>query len=427
LHREEFRVVKRLMSATQTQNCSIEELLRELTPYVLGSVIRRFRDFAAAEDAVQEASIAAAIQWQRDGLPSNPQAWLTKVASRRMVDHIRAESARRRHESEMVLDAALATASTEIDTSPQEDDTLILLFMCCHPSLTPASAIALTLRAVGGLTTLQIANAFLVPETTMAQRISRAKQTIKQSGVPFESPSGRTQRLRAVLHVLYLIFNEGYTSSVGANLRRDDLAHEAMRLTRIVHKLQPDDAEVAGLLALMLLTDARRLARTNEVGELIPLAQQDRARWDREQIDEGIELISATLPLGSVGPYQLQAAIAAIHDEAVRAEDTDWPQILALYDLLSRMSDNPMVRLNHAIAVAMVHGVAKGLELLDTLKADARIANHYRLDSVRAHLLELAGERDRAVEHYRAAAVKTASLPERNYLLTQAARLSNES
>ena len=427
LHREEFRVVKRLMSATQAQNCSIEELLRELTPYVLGSVIRRFRDFAAAEDAVQEASIAAAIQWQRDGLPSNPQAWLTKVASRRMVDHIRAESARRRHESEMVLDAALATASTEIDTSPQEDDTLILLFMCCHPSLTPASAIALTLRAVGGLTTLQIANAFLVPETTMAQRISRAKQTIKQSGVPFESPSGRTQRLRAVLHVLYLIFNEGYTSSVGANLRRDDLAHEAMRLTRIVHKLQPDDAEVAGLLALMLLTDARRLARTNEVGELIPLAQQDRARWDREQIDEGIELISATLPKGSVGPYQLQAAIAAIHDEAVRAEDTDWPQILALYDLLSRMSDNPMVRLNHAIAVAMVHGVAKGLELLDTLKADARIANHHRLDSVRAHLLELAGDRDRAVEHYRAAAVKTASLPERNYLLTQAARLSNES
>jgi RNA polymerase sigma factor (sigma-70 family) len=408
------------MSATQAQNCSIEELLRELTPYVLGSVIRRFRDFAAAEDAVQEASIAAAIHWQRDGLPSNPQAWLTKVASRRMIDHIRGESARRRHESEMVLDAALASASTEIDTSPKEDDTLILLFMCCHPSLTPASAIALMLRAVGGLTTLQIANAFLVPETTMAQRISRAKQTIKHSGVPFESPSPaeRTQKLRAVLHVLYLIFSEGYTSSVGANLRRDDLAHEAMRLTRIVHKLQPDDAEVAGLLALMLLTDARRLARTNEVGELIPLAQQDRARWDREQIDEGIELISAALPKGSVGP---------IHDEAVRAEDTDWPQILALYDLLSRMSDNPMVRLNHAIAVAMVHGVAKGLELLDTLKADARIANHHRLDSVRAHLLELAGDRDRAVEHYRAAAVKTASLPERNYLLTQAARLSNES
>lgn len=417
------------MSATQTQNSSIEDLLRELTPYVLGSVIRRFRDFAAAEDAVQEASLAAAIQWQRDGLPSNPQAWLTKVASRRMVDHIRGESARRRRESEMVLDAALASRSTEIDTSPQEDDTLILLFMCCHPSLTPASAIALTLRAVGGLTTLQIANAFLVPETTMAQRISRAKQTIKHSGVPFESPSPaeRTQRLRAVLHVLYLIFSEGYTSSVGANLRRDDLAHEAMRLTRIVHKLQPDDAEVAGLLALMLLTDARRLARTNEADELIPLAQQNRSRWDREQIDEGIELISATLPKGAVGPYQLQAAIAAIHDEAGRAEDTDWPQILALYDLLSRMSDNPMVRLNHAIAVAMVQGVSKGLELLDRLKADARIANHHRLDSVRAHLLELAGDRDRAIEYYRAAAIKTGSLPERNYLLTQAARLSSES
>ena len=297
--------------------------------------------------------------------------------------------------------------------------------MCCHPALTPASAIALTLRAVGGLTTAEIAHAFLVPEATMAQRISRAKQSIKNSGIPFQLPTTeeRAQRLRAVLHVLYLIFNEGYTSSAGPDLRRGDLSHEAMRLTRIVHNLQPDDTEVAGLLALMLLTDARRLARTTAAGELIPLAQQDRALWDKQQIAEGVALISATLPKGSVGPYQLQAAIAAVHDEAARADDTDWPQILALYDLLRRMSDNPMVTLNHAIAAAMVHGATKGLELLDALKADARLADHHRLDAVRAHLLELAGDRQGAVRHYRAAAGKTGSLPERNYLLTQAANI----
>jgi predicted RNA polymerase sigma factor len=300
--------------------------------------------------------------------------------------------------------------------------------MCCHPALTPASAIALTLRAVGGLTTTEIAHAFFVPEATMAQRISRAKQSIKDSGIPFELPTTeeRAERLRAVLHVLYLIFNEGYTSSAGPHLRRADLSQEAMRMTRMVHHLQPDDTEVAGLLALTLLTDARRRARTGDAGELIPLAEQDRALWDEQQIAEGVALLSATLPKGSVGPYQLQAAIAAVHDEAARADDTDWPQILALYDLLRHMSDNPMVRLNHAIAAAMVHGATKGLELLDALKADARLADHHRLDAVRAHLLELAGDRKGAVMHYRAAAGKTGSLPERNYLLTQAARLSNE-
>jgi RNA polymerase sigma factor (sigma-70 family) len=406
----------------------IERLLRELTPQVLGTVVRRFRDFAAAEDAVQEASLAAAMQWTHEGLPDNPRAWLTQVAFRRMADHIRSESARRRRESEVALEAAHTSEATAFETTPQEDDTLVLLFMCCHPALTPASAIALTLRAVGGLTTAEIAHAFLVPEATMAQRISRAKQSIKNSGIPFQlpNPEERAQRLRAVLHVLYLIFNEGYTSSAGPDLRRDDLSHEAMRLTRILHNLQPGDTEVAGLLALMLLTDARRLARTSAEGELIPLALQDRALWDKLQIAEGIALISATLPKGSVGPYQLQAAIAAVHDEADRAEDTDWPQILALYDLLSRMSDNPMVKLNHAIAVAMAHGATKGLEILDALKADARLADHHRLDAVRAHLLELAGDREGAVSHYRAAAGKTGNLPERNYLLAQAARLSSE-
>ncbi len=410
----------------QPLDVPIEHLLRELTPQVLGTVVRRFRDFAAAEDAVQEASLAAAMQWPREGPPANPRAWLTQVAFRRMADYIRSESARRRRENEVALDAARTPESTAIETAPQEDDTLALFFMCCHPALTPASAIALTLRAVGGLTTAEIAHAFLVPEATMAQRISRAKQSIKDSGIPFQLPTTeeRTQRLRAVLHVLYLIFNEGYTSSVGPHLQRADLSHEAMRLTRIVHYLQPDDTEVAGLLALMLLTDARRLARTGAGGEMIPLTQQDRALWGGQQIAEGIALISATLPKGSVGPYQLQAAIAAVHDEAARAEDTDWPQILALYDLLRRMSDNPMVALNHAIAAAMVHGPSKGLELLRALDLDARLAGHHRLDAVRAHLLEMAGDHKAAITHYRIAAGRTTSTPERNYLMTQAARLS---
>ncbi len=402
--------------------------MRELTPQVLGTVVRRFRDFAASEDAVQEALLAAALQWPREGLPDSPRAWLTQVAFRKMADHIRSESARRSREHETALESARTADSTAIEIGPQEDDTLVLLFMCCHHALTPASAIALTLRAVGGLTTAEIAHAFLVPEATMAQRISRAKQSIKTSGIPFQLPTTqeRAQRLRAVLHVLYLIFNEGYTSSAGPNLRRDDLSHEAMRLTRIVHQLQPDDPEVAGLLALMLLTDARRLARTSAAGELIPLAQQDRTLWDQPQIAEGVALLSATLPKGSVGPYQLQAAIAAVHDEAARAEDTDWAQILALYDLLRRMSENPMVALNYAIAAAMVHGPLNGLELLDALQADVRLADHHRLDAVRAHLLELTGDRQGAAVHYRAAAGKTGSLPERNYLLTQAARLSSE-
>lgn len=413
----------------QPSEAPIEQLLRELTPQVLGIVARRFRDFAAAEDAVQEALIAAALQWPYDGVPENPRAWLTAVAFRKMADQIRSESARRRRESELALDPSLTPELASIEIAPQEDDTLVLLFMCCHPALTPASAIALTLRAVGGLTTAEIAHAFLVPEATMAQRISRAKQSIKDSGIPFQLPTSeeRTDRLRSVMHVLYLIFNEGYTSSAGATLNRADLSHEAIRLTRIVHQLQPEHTEVAGLLALILLTDARRLARTNAEGELVPLARQDRALWDKKKIAEGVALLSATLPKGSVGPYQLQAAISAVHDEAARSEDTDWPQILALYDLLRPMSDNPMVSLNYAIAAAMVHGPRKGLELLDALKTDARVAGHHRLDAVRAHLLEMAGDREGAIAHYRAAAGKTGNLPERHYLLTQAARLSSNS
>jgi RNA polymerase sigma factor (sigma-70 family) len=406
----------------------IEHLLRELTPKVLGIVARRFRDFAAAEDAVQEALLAAATHWPKEGLPDSPRAWLTQVAFRRVTDQIRSESARRRREGEMVSEASHAPGATIASAAaPEEDDTLVLLFMCCHPALTHASAIALTLRAVGGLTTAEISRAFLVPEATMAQRISRAKQSIKSSGIPFQLPTAeeRSERLRAVLHVLYLIFNEGYTSSGGPHLQRVELSREAIRLARSLHSLLPADPEVAGLLALMLLTDARRLARTNRDGELIPLMQQDRTLWDRQEIAEGVALLSATLPKGSVGPYQLQAAIAAVHDESERAGDTDWLQILELYKLLRRMSESPVVELNHAIAVAMVHGPSKGLELLEALRGDPRVANHHRLDAVRAHLLEMAGDCARAIEAYRSAAGKTGSLPERNYLLMQAARLAS--
>jgi RNA polymerase sigma factor (sigma-70 family) len=392
-----------------------EDLLRTLAPQVLGAVVRRFGDFAAAEDAVQEALFAAAVQWPERGVPDNPQAWLIQVAARRMTDQLRADLARRRRE------AAIAVAEPIADPGePEQDDALVLLFMCSHPALTTSSAIALTLRAVGGLTTAEIASAFLVPEATMAQRISRAKEKIRSSGIAFRLPTPDEQRdrLAAVLHVLYLIFNEGYAASAGETLQRTDLANEAIRLTRGMHHALPENGEVAGLLALMLLTDARRAARTGPHGALIPLAEQDRALWDRPAIAEGVALISATLSKGSIGSYQLQAAIAAVHDEAQSAEDTDWPQILALYGLLRRMSDNPMVELNCAIAAAMVHGPAVGLELLQAIKG---LDGHYRLDAVRAHLLEMTGDRQAAADHYRRAAQGTSSIPERNYLMMKAA------
>ena len=409
------------MNGTVTTHA--EQLLRDLAPQVLGSVMRRYRDFAACEDAVQEALIAAAQQWPRDGVPGNPRGWLIQVALRRMIDQVRSDSARRQREHDAALDLAQVVAAASVESRPDEDETLTLLFMCCHPSLTTASAVALTLRAVGGLTTAQIANAFFVPESTMAQRISRAKQTIRASGVPFEAPDARAraERLEAVLHVLYLIFNEGYTASVGGSLQRFDLASEAIRLTRAVRQLMPHDTEVAGLLALMLLTDARRLARSSPDGELIPLPRQNRAAWNREAIAEGVALLTATLAKGRVGPYQLQAAVAAVHDESPRHEDTDWPQIAALYGLLERMNDNPMVTLNRAIAVAMVQGPAAGLEMLDALAVGGRLAGSHRLDAVRGHLLEMAGDREGAVRHYLAAANRTTNTAERNYLLTQAA------
>jgi RNA polymerase sigma factor (sigma-70 family) len=384
-------------------------------------LVRRYGDFAAAEDAVQEALLAAALQWRERGVPESPHGWLLTVASRRLTDQIRSDQARRRRE-EGAAAADLAPAPAD-----ERDDTLTLLLLCCHPALSPASQLALTLRAVGGLTTAEIARAFLVPEATMAQRISRAKQRIRATGARFEMPAEpeRAERLRVVLHVLYMIFNEGYTATFGADLQRTELTREAIRLTRAVRELLPDDGEVAGLLALMLLTDARRAARSGPDGRLIPLADQDRSQWDAESIREGLDLITDSLAGRPLGPYQLQAAIAAVHAEAGSAEATDWPQIVALYGLLEHYADNPVVRLNHAVAVAMVDGPQAGLERLATLDDDERMATQHRLDAVRAHLLELAGDDAAAGAHYRSAARRTTSLPERRYLQARAERLAS--
>jgi RNA polymerase sigma factor (sigma-70 family) len=406
----------------------VEDLLRGMAPQVLGALVRRYGHFDACEDAVQEALLAAAVQWPGEGIPQSPRGWLITVASRRLTDELRSDQARRRRED---ATAALAPRGSSTAPAPDgehvtgQDDTLTLLFMCCHPALSPSSQIALTLRAVGGLTTAQIAGAFLVPESTMAQRISRAKQRIKASTAPFELPPEPelAERLRVVLHVLYLIFNEGYTATSGPDLHRSDLTAEAIRLTRVVHRLLPDDGEVAGLLALMRLTDARRAARTRPDGSLVPLEEQDRGRWDQDAIVEGIALITDALTRAPIGPYQLQAAIAAVHDEAATAPDTDWRQILGLYDLLERLAPNPMVTLNRSVAVAMVRGPRAALDLLETLDADGRMTRHYRLDAVRAHLLEMAGDRRAALSSYRTAARRTTSLPERRYLEARAARL----
>ncbi|MFI6208375.1 RNA polymerase sigma factor [Streptomyces sp. NPDC051041] len=407
----------------------VEDLLRELAPQVLGALLRRYGAFDACEDAVQEALLAAALQWPAEGTPDNPRGWLVTVASRKLVDHVRSEQARRRREDRIALatpQAELLSRAADAEPDADRDDSLALLFLCCHPALSAPSRIALTLRAVGGLTTAQIAVAFLVPEATMAQRISRAKQTIRTSGIPLRMPEAadRGERLREVLHVLYLIFNEGYTTTDGADLTAPALSAEAIRLTRLLHRLLPDDAETAGLLALMLLTEARRPARTGPAGDLVPLAEQDRSQWDRRLIAEGTDLIGRTLPRGRIGPYQIQAAIAAVHDEADHVDTTDWQQILALYELLEHIAPNPVVTLNRAVAVAMVHGPAAGLDLLATLRSDKRMARHHRLLATRAHLLEMLGRHDAAADVYRDAARRALSAPERRHLTSRAARLS---
>jgi RNA polymerase sigma factor (sigma-70 family) len=404
-----------------------EDLLRRLAPQVLGAVVRRYGNFDLAEDATQEALLAASVQWPQDGLPGNPRAWLIRVASRRLTDLLRAEQARRQREDTVTRWALTEPGPPWPDQPHAGDtgDTLVLLLLCCHPSLSVASQITLTLRAVGGLSTAEIARALLASEQTVTRRITRAKKTIKDSGVPFAlpSPDELDGRLNAVLRVLYLIFNEGYASTAGTALIRVDLAQEAIRLARMLYAARPADSEVAGLLALTLLVHARHRARTAPDGSLIPMREQDRSLWDRGAIDEGVALVTAALPRGPVGPYQLQAAIAAVHDEAENPEATDWRQIAALYGVLLRLDDNPVVALNHAVAVSMVAGPRTGLELVQQLAADARINNDRRFHAVRGHLLEMAGDPAAALEEYRAAAQAATNLQQQRYLNQQINRL----
>lgn len=407
------------MSPTETTDRGTAALLRELTPRVLGVLVRRNGNFDDCEDAVQEALLAAATRWPVDGVPNNPTGWLITTSSRRLVEIWRKESARRRREDTYALEPAPPPGGV-----PGVDDTLALLFLCCHPELAVPSQVALTLRALGGLTTAEIARALLLPEATVGQRISRAKARIRDTGAQFRMPTAceRDERLPAVLRTLYLIFNEGYTATSGQALNRVELTSEAIRLTRQLRASLPDEGEVAGLLALMLLTDARRGARTGPDGSLIPLAEQDRRRWDRNTIAEGVAIIEATLPVAKPGPYQLQAAIAAVHDEAADARATDWPQILALYDVLAALAPGPIVALNRAVAIAMVRGPAAALAELDAAAADPALRGHHRVDAVRAHLLDELGDRGAAREHFLRAAQRTRSLPERRYLLARATR-----
>lgn len=410
-----------------TEGTGVEDLLRQLAPQVLGTLIRRHNSLDWCEDAVQEALIEAAIEWPKSGIPERPRGWLLTVANRRLIDQIRGDRARRQREERVFEDLLYAQTRglPGEDDAIDRDDSLILLFLCCHPALTPPSQIALTLRAVGGLTTQEIASAFFVPEATMAQRISRAKQRIRNAGATFTTPprDELDERLRAVMHVLYLIFNEGYTSSVGPEVNRPDLTREAIRLTRELRRLKPDDSEVTGLLALMLLTDARRPARTQSDGELIPFAEQDRRLWDRALINEGIVRVTDALASGPLGAYQLRAAIAAVYDEAASVDDTDWPQILALYEMLDLIAPNPVATLNRALAVAMVHGPDAGLDLLATLETDDRVAGHHRMFAMRGHLLEMAGQARGACDAFEEAARRTESEPERRALLEQSERL----
>jgi RNA polymerase sigma factor (sigma-70 family) len=401
-----------------------ENLLRGLAPQVLGALVRRHSAFDLCEDAVQDALVDAAAQWPARGIPENPRAWLTTVATRRLIDRARSDHSRRRREQRVIVGSPPAEfiAASDEEATQDRDDNLILVLMCCHPALSPPTQIALTLRAVGGLTTAEITGAFFVPEATMAQRISRAKQGIRDAGATFSMPpsSEMESRIRTVLHVVYLIFNEGYTTSSGDEITRTELTHEAIRLARELRRLRPDDAEVKGLLALMLLTEARRPARVDAAGRLVDLVDQDRRLWDHSAIEEGVELVTEALQQGSPGPYQLQAAIAAVHDEAEAPEDTDWPQVLLLYQLLDRLAPNPMATLNRALALAMVEGPQAGLDLLAILDDDKRVASHHRLFAMRGHLLEMAGDPVAAGEAFDMAVRRCTSLPERVYLQDRA-------
>ncbi len=410
----------------------LDDVWRREAPHVLGALLHRYGDLGECEDAAQDAAEAAAAQWPVRGVPDEPRAWLIRVASRRLIDRVRADTARFHRETRHAV-----RGLDRVDVAPDAgevagsdlDDTLRLFFLCCHPVLSRPSQVALCLRVVAGLGVEQIAAAYLVPARTMTQRLSRARAALRQADARFVMPSAEElpARVAAVVDVCHLVFTEGYTRTSGESLVDVPLAEEAIRLTRQVYTALPDHDEVAGALALMLLTHARSPARVDAGGDLVPLAEQDRSRWRRDLIGEGVALLERALPRGHVGRYQLQAAIAAVHAEAGTYQATDWLQISILYDMVSRVAPAPAVTLNHAVAVAMAHGPAAGLAMLEPLRSDPAMRRHHRLYAVRAHLLELDGDTGGAAEDYRRAAQLTASLPEQRYLHRRHARLSDGS
>ncbi len=399
----------------------IGEVWRRESPHVLAALLRRYGDLGDCEDAAQEAAEAAAAQWPAEGMPDNTRAWLIRVASRKLIDRFRSDRARADRETSVGMarpaDVELAPPADQAPVT-EGDDTLRLILLCCHPSLSRPSQVALTLQAMGGLSTDQVAAAYLVPARTMAQRLTRARATLRDAGAEFELPSADElpERIAAVLDVCHLMFNEGYTRSGGAELLDVGLTSEAIRLTRQLHRALPDHDEVAGALALMLLTESRSAARVDGAGDLIPLDRQDRGLWDRALITEGVEIVQRILPRGPVGRFQLSAAIAAVQAEAPTAADVDWLEISLLYGMLDQVAPSPAVTLNRAVAVGMALGPDQGLAIVDGLLTDQAMQRHHRVHAVRAHLLELAGDPVAAMEAYLRAAQLTTSLPEQRYL-----------
>lgn len=409
----------------------IERILRDEAPQTLAALTRRFGDFATAEEATQEALLAASRAWASDGVPSEPRSWLIRVGYRRMIDLLRSDRARHRREIEVgAAELAMTGPGGSPGTPPESDDSLTMLILCCHPALPQTSQVALTLRAVGGLTTAEIARAYGTTENTMGTRISRAKQRLTSAGARFVPPTeaDRAERTAAVAAVLYLIYNEGYNATAGQSLTRVDLSGEAIRLARMLHAAVPDDPETTALLALMLLTESRRGARLAGTDELVPLDEQDRTRWDTDLIREGTELLNGVWQRGEAGPYRLQAAIAAVHAEAATPQETDWPQIAALYLWLERLTPTAPVRLSRVVAVAKAFGPQRGLALLDEFNRrhglDRDLLTRARERAVRAHLLQMTGAGREAASLFREAAALTENQVERRYLLAKADALS---